>query len=217
MTRSAPTWPSLRLFSLLLLGLTLGSARPAEAVRIDFESAASGSDTAAIGASGVQIGGALVLSESFVAVLLAYPATGTWNTTPGGANGALNTLSAKITLDFDVAIDSFAVDVLALPDAGGDPGRVRLDAWVGDLLVGTVVSDATRIGDSGLPEDTLTLVRSGITRIEIGPDLGECLACPAVPTSVWIDEVRFEPVPEPATAALLGLTLTALAANRRTR
>lgn len=204
------------LLPLLLAGLSLVPVRAAEAVTIDFESAASGSDAAAIGASGLRIGGALVLSEAFVEMLLGYPAAGTWNTTPGGANGALNTLAARITLDFDVAIESFAVDVLALPDADGEPGRVRIDAWAGDVFVASAVSDAGAIGDSGLPEATLSLAGSGITRIEIGPEPGACLACPALPTSVWIDAVRFEPIPEPATAALLGLTLAALAASRRT-
>lgn len=205
------------LLPLLLAGLSLVPVRAAEAVTIDFESAASGSDAAAIGASGLRIGGALVLSEAFVEVLLGYPATGTWNTTPGGANGALNTLAARITLDFDVAIDSFAVDVLALPDADGEPGRVRIEAWAGDVFVASAVSDAAAIGDSGLPEATLSLAGSGITRIEIGPEIGACPSCPALPTSVWIDAVRFEPIPEPATAALLGLSFAALAANRRTR
>lgn len=209
--------PGARLLPLLVLGLGLASTRPAEAILIDFESASPGSDAAGLGASGLQISGGLVLSESLVGVLIGYPATGTWNTTPGGANGALNTLSAIITLDFDVAVDSFEVDVLALPDADGNPGRVRIDAWAGDVFVGSATSDAAAIGDSGLPEATLALVGSGITRIEIGPELGACLACPALPTSVWIDQVRFEPIPEPATAALLGLTLAALAANRRTR
>lgn len=205
------------LLPLLLCCIGLGAARPADATSIDFEAAASGSDAAAIGGQGLQIGGALVLSESFIELLLGYPATGTWNTTPGGQNGALNTLSATITLDFDVAIESFEVDVLALPDADGNPGRVRADAWAGALFVGSVFSDPAAIGDSGLPETTLGFVGGGITRIQIGPDPGDCLACPAVPTSVWIDQVRFEPVPEPATAALLGLTLAALAASRRAR
>jgi hypothetical protein len=202
---------------LVMLGLALGSSRPAGAVGLDFENADAGSDAASLGVSGLQISGALVLSESFVETLLGYPATGTWNTTPGGTKGALNTLAAKITLDFDVAIESFEVDVLALPDAEGNAGVVRIDAWADGLLVGTAISDAAAIGDSGLPEATLALVGSGITRIEIGPDLGACLACPALPTSVWIDQVRFEPIPEPATAALLGLTLAALATNRRMR
>lgn len=205
-----------RRLPLLLVGLALAAASPAAAIGIDFESGAAGSDAASLGVAGVQVGGALVLSESFVEVLLGYPAAGTWNTTPGGANGALNTLSARITLDFDVAIEAFEVDVLALPDADGNPGRVRVDAWAGALFVGSVASDAAAIGDSGLPEATLALAHAGITRIEIGPESSACLACPALPTSVWIDQLWFEPIPEPATALLLGLSLAALAAHRRT-
>lgn len=205
------------LLPLLLSGFSIGTAQRAQAITIDFESVAPGSDAATIGASGLRIGGALVLSESFVEALLGYPAAGTWNTTPDGGNGALNTLAARITLDFEVPIDSFAVDVLALPDGDGEPGQVRIDAWAGDVFVASALSEPAALGDSGLPEATLSLAGSGITRIEIGPALGACLACPALPTSVWIDALRFEPIPEPATAVLLGLTLAALAANRRTR
>jgi hypothetical protein len=192
------------------------AAAPAGAATIDFESAAPGSDVASLGAAGVEMGGGLVLSEDFVEILLGYPAAGTWNTTPGGAQGVLNTLSAALVFDFTVAISTFSADVLALPDEQGNPGGFLLLAFAGDTLVASTGGSAPA-GDSGLPEDTLTVAFApGITRVEIcgaaSAGASDCLG--GLPTTVWADQIRFEPVPEPATAALLGLALAALATGR---
>ena len=87
-----------------VFALELTIAIPSMAATVDFEAAASGSDTAILGTPGASIHGGVVLSETFVAALLGYSATGTWNTTPGGANGALNTLGAELAIDFDLAV-----------------------------------------------------------------------------------------------------------------
>ena len=193
---------------------------PALATTIDFESAASGSPAATLGTPGASLSGGLVLSETFVSVLLGYPSAGTWNTTPGGANGALNTLGAEIAINFDLAVTALSVDVLSLPDAAGDPGRVLLLAFAGANLVAFDVSDPLAVGDSGLPEDTLAVAAAGITRALLcAPSPNDPMAClaPGIPTTLWIDQVRFEPVPEPSTLALAGLALAAFAAGRRNR
>lgn len=198
------------------LGVSIASA--SGATTIDFEGAAPGSDVAALGSPGATLTGGLVLSETFVNLLLGYPAAGTWNTTPGGENGALNTLGAEILIEFDLAVTSLAVDVLSLPDAAGAPGTAVLLAFAGANLVDFDVSDASATGDSGLPEDTLTVAGAGITRAllcapsPIAPT--SCLA-PGIPTTLWIDQVRFEPVPEPSTLVLAGIALAAFAAGRR--
>ena len=203
----------------LAAGLLLGAGGPARAATIDFESAPSGADTAAIVTQGVEITGGLVLDESLVEILLGYPATGTWNTTPGGTKGVLNTLSGVITLSFDVPVSLLQIDVLTLPDGAGDPGSVLLLADDGGLAVGAYLDPALAgTGDSGLPEGTLSIGGTAITSAILCPaslvSPGTCLD-PAEPTTFWIDQIRFEPVPEPATALLFGLALGALAAQRR--
>ncbi len=204
----------------IAIALGLAFANPGFAATIDFEGAASGSDAAAIATPGASISGGLVLSETFVTALLGYPAAGTWNTTPGGANGALNTLGAEIAIDFGIAVSALSVDVLSLPDAAGDPGRVLLLAFAGANLVAFDLSDPLALGDSGLPEDTLAVSAAGITRALLcAPSLNDPMTClaPGIPTTLWIDQVKFEAVPEPSTLVLTGLALAAFAAGRRNR
>jgi hypothetical protein len=156
-----------------------------------------------------------------VSALLGYPFTGTWNTKPGGANGALNTLGAVIAIDFDLAVTALSVDVLSLPDAAGDPGRVLLLAFAGANLVAFDVSGPARgraTADS--PPWHLAVTAAGITRALLcAPSPNDPMAClaPRVPTTLRIDPVRFEPVPERSTLALAGLALAAFAAGRRNR
>ena len=204
----------------LALVLTLGVGGSARAAVVDFESTPSGADAATEGTPGISIDGGLVLDESLVAILLGYPAAGTWNTTPGGAKGLLNSLSGVVTLEFAVPVSLLEIDVLTLPDAAGDPGSLLLIGTDGALDVSAALDPgAGPPGDSGLPEGTLSIAGTAITRAVLCPqDLanpGTCLA-PAEPTTFWLDQIRFEPIPEPATAILLGLALGALAAHRRT-
>jgi hypothetical protein len=209
-----------RIASVAAVALGVAIANPGLATTIDFEAAASGSDAATLDTPGASLSGGLVLSEIFVSALLGYPATGTWNTTPGGANGALNTLGAELAIDFGLAVTGLSVDVLSLPDAAGAPGRVLLLAFAGANLVAFDLSDPLAVGDSGLPEDTLAVAAAGITRALLcAPSPNDPMAClaPGIPTTLWIDQLRFEPVPEPSTLVLTGLTLGAFAAGRRNR
>lgn len=201
------------------IAVGLAFAGGATAATIDFESGAPGSDAALLGNPGATVSGGLVLDESFVTALLGFPASGTWNTTPGGSKGAINTLASEIAIDFAIAVSSLSVDVLALPDDAGAPGSVLLLAFAGADLVGFDLSDPSAIGDSGLPEDTLSVAGLGITRALLcAPGAGgaSCLA-PGIPTTVWIDQLTFQPIPEPGTLTLTGLALAAFVASRRTR
>lgn len=202
------------------LTIGLAVAGGASAATIDFESAAPGSDAALLGDPGATISGGLVLDEAFVTQLLGFPASGTWNTTPGGSKGAINTLATEIAIDFAIAVTSLSVDVLALPDEAGAPGAVLLLAFAGADLIGFDLSDPNAIGDSGLPEDTLSVAGLGITRALLcSPGTGGAVGClaPGVPTTVWIDQLTFQPIPEPGTLLLTGLALAAFVASRRTR
>ena len=207
-----------RLAAIGLLSAALVAGR-ARATTVDFESAAPGSDVATLGAPGVDIAGGLVLDEALVETLLGYPAQGTWNTTPGGAQGVLNSLDGVVALFFSTPVSSLRVDVLALPDADGEPGSVLLLGTDGGFGVPAALEPAS-IGDSGLPEGTLAIQGGAISFAILCPhDLanpGHCLD-PAEPTTFWIDQIQFEPIPEPATAVLLGVALAGVAAQRRTR
>src|SRR4029453_3479668 len=205
-------------FALVMLcaATVCGTAR---AATVDFESALPGSAAATPVGPGVDGAGGLGLDETLVNALLGFPAQGTWNTTPGGAQGVLNSLDGVITLSFPVPVTSLSLDVLALPDAEGEPGSVLLLATDGGFGV-EASSDPAAVGDSGLPEATLAIHGSSITpALLCPPALGNPGHCrdPAEPTPFWIDQLQFEPIPEPATAVLLAVMLGGLAAHRRTR
>jgi hypothetical protein len=208
-------WTALLLFALGLLAAPAGNAGV-----VDFEGPASGTDAADASFDGVSVSGGLVLDEATVSLLLGVPASGTWNTTAGGAQGVLNTLDPALSLDFALPVTSLSLSVLALPDALGDPVRLWLLAFEGDMLVASDASDPAAVGDSGFPEDELSVAGGSITRALVcaaaaGPDPA-CLD-PGLPTTHWIDGLRFEPIPEPTALALLAGSLGLVAGWRRIR
>lgn len=104
--------------------------------------------------------------------------------------------------------------MLALPGAGGGPVSVLLEAFFGEMLVLSTSSTPDRLGDSGLHEDALAIadLGPGYTRIVLTPMAD---GVPLGRDALWIDDAVFEPVPEPGTALLVGLSLAAIAAQRR--
>lgn len=204
----------------LLLGL---SAARAGAVTLDFEGLPVGSNVAAASLPAVQVSSALVVDEAFVEAVLGFPATGTWNTSPGGSQGLLNTLGAQITFTFPTPVTSFAVEVLGLPSGSGSPQRVLLEAFDGADREASVVSNVSRFGDSGLHEDTLAVAGGLFTSIRLTPIVEVpcpqllCFEASSFTTSFFVDDVRFEPVPEPGTALLVGFGFVSMGVRRAKR
>jgi hypothetical protein len=67
---------------------------------------------------------------------------------------------------------------------------------------------------------TPAVTAAGSTRALLcAPSPNDPIAClaPRIPTTLWIDQVRFEPVPEPCALARAGLALAAFEAERRNR
>jgi hypothetical protein len=205
------------LFRLLALAALALAPAAARATTLDFDGLVSGTAASAASFPGVSIDDALVLSEADIEFFLGFDAEGTFATS--GSQGLVNTLGAAITFEFDAPVRSFAVDVLGLPGLSGDPTTVLIQAFDGNVPVALDVANLGLVGDSGFPEDTLAIFEAtGFTRVVLFagvPCAGALCYELGPPTSFFADTVRFEAVPEPGTAFLLGAGLAALARRRR--
>jgi len=182
---------------------------------ICFDDLVSGTASSAATFPHVEISDALVLSETHAGFLLGFD-TSSWATT--GDQGILNSLLPAVDLWFDVPIDRFRVDVVALPGPTGAPVPVVLQAFLGGNLVHTVLTDVGLVRSDGTHRGQLLIdVRADHVRLfaALGPCAGaDCEVGPT--TSFFADSVKFL-VPEPGTAALLSLTASGLAALRSRR
>jgi hypothetical protein len=125
-------------------------------------------------------------------------------------------LSPALTLTFVTPVVSFGFQSLSLPDGAGDP--VTLLVLVEGVFAAALEPGST--GDSGFPEHDFTfsaapgLPIASLVLCVRGASDSEC-ADPGLPTTFWIDDLQFEPVPEPAAVTLLALGLAGCAAAAR--
>jgi hypothetical protein len=182
---------------------------------ICFDDLASGTATSAAAFPHVEIDDALVLSETHAAFLLGFD-TSSWATT--GDQGILNSLLPAVDFWFDVPIDRFRVDVVALPGPTGEPVPVVLQAFLGGNLVRTVISDVGLVLPDGTHHDRLQFgVRADHVRLfaALGPCAGaDCEV--GRTTGFFADSVKFL-VPEPGAGVLLSTIALGLAALRGRR
>lgn len=212
--RLAARLPLLPLLPLWAAALCLLAAAPARAATLTFDDVPDLTDAAAASFPGASLSPAQVLGEASVELLLGYAAAGRWATS--GSQGILNSLGPVITFSFPVPVQSFAIDVLAIPKEGVTL-PVGLFGYVGATLVATAFSDGVSLGDSGLHEERLALAGAAFTSVQLGA-LVECgpTWCPSGEGStVFADTASFAPVPEPGAGALVALGLAAL--GRRAR
>jgi hypothetical protein len=194
------------------LALVAGAiaASPAVAADVGFDDLASLSDVAqAQLPGGIHVSTALVLSESDAALLTGFDTQGTWATS--GANGLLNTLASTLRFTFDSPVSAFSIDVLAL-ERDGVALPVVLRGFDGANFVSGTQSDIGQIGDSGLPEQRLSL--TGLfTSVELSA--GDPTSSDT--STFFADSASFTAVPEPGTLALVGSGIVLLAGAARAR
>mgnify|MGYP005854199003 CR=1 FL=1 len=199
--------------AVLLPGLRAGpaSATPCPAGALCFDQLASGSAVSAADLGGVSVRDALVLSEADASLALGVPLAGVLATS--GDRGLLNALQPSIRFDLPQAASRFQVDVVGLLDAAGSAVSVVAEAFADGVLVARLATDPARVGDSGLPEQSLELsVGQGFDQVLLRPDLSTPLS-----TTFWIDTVRIQALPAPGAACLLGGAALVLAARVRRR
>jgi len=204
---------STRLAALCLLCWLIPAAA---AAAIDFDALTPLTDVGSADLPGVRIAPGLVARESDVESLLGFPAVGSWATS--GDQGVLNSLGPVLTLVFEGPVRALTLDVLGLPVDGGGFHGVALAAFLGTTPVLETFSDPTRIGDSGLHEDTLVAPGPAFDQVVLtgfaiadGCD-PRCLT-PDESTTFWIDTLQFEALPAPAPAWLAAVAALVGAAH----
>lgn len=203
----------------LALAGALLLAAPALALEIDFESAPNGSDAASWDWGGVAIGHALVLDESTIEALTLHDAVGTWATSPH--QGLVNSLAPELSFAASLPFTAFSVSFLSLPRPDQGFFQLLAELWSGDRLVAQILSDGRTTGDSGLHEGVFSasgfladrLVIQAVEQTFCG--LGLCAEPLGLRDSFFVDDLHLQIVPEPSTATLLLLGITALVAQAR--
>ena len=120
--------------------------------------------------------------------------------------------AGTLIFDFDVAVTSFGFDLVDVESLGAEGGSITFfDGGSSTTIAMTTFLAGFTLGNNSANRiDPFTVAAlpgiSQITRVEL--TLGG---------SAGVDNVSFEPVPEPSTAALLGLGVAALAARVRSR
>ncbi len=176
---------------------------------IDFDTLPSLTDLATVALPGVVASSGLVVSEADAALLTGFDTSGFASS---GANGVLNLYGGGV-LDFlfSTPVTTFGAHLLALPGDALQPESITLTFFEGSTILAAF--DVTASG-TDLPggfrrvDFEIGLLSGSMTRATLSPDSG-------LPASIFLDDLRFTPVPEPGTALLFGLGLAGLLAARR--
>ena len=203
---------------LALMGALLLAA-PAAALEIDFEAAPNGSDASSRDWGGVVIGPALVLDEPTIEALTLHDAVGTWATSPH--QGLFNSLAPELSFAADLPFSAFSLSFLSLPRPDQGFFQLLAELWSGDQLVAQMLSDGQTTGDSGLHEGVFSasgfladrLVIQAVEQTSCGAGL--CAEPLGLRDNLFVDDLQLRIVPEPTTATLLLLGMTALVARAR--
>lgn len=195
----------------LALGLGLVGFAPAAGALtlIDFDALPSLSDVAAASLPGVAISSALVASEADAALLTGFDSA-SWARSP--ANGLLNLYGGgTISLRFATPITHVGYELTVFP----------LDTLTADRVMAVYffvsggVTAPVEITEGIVPDADLFLHFGHDTAFSGAVERIDLFAASDAPSTFFLDDLRFTPVPEPGTVLCVATGLLALALRRR--
>lgn len=197
MNRSTWQFPALLILVVL--------AAPASAGLVEPDAHPAGTDISALYAGVTLSDEGFASANGVFSVVGLYPSTGSRVFGPDSlTSGLWAELFYVLRADFDALVSNVAIDVIV--NDPSDSGFLRAYNSSGTLIGEHITLD-------GLPTGTVT---TAFVNRPAG-DIAYIRASGTNGDTVLLDNLRFTPIPEPATLVLLGAGLVSLAALRRRR